>query len=235
MKGLAISNSRMIRDAHNSLARYVTFLCQFRSRIHVAWRPADLRGALRTTSKSAISESRALKAKASKASPLKRPKGGDSKIVSKPVRKSNSDGDEQEETYHFIGYVPAHGKVWELDGLKSGPIEVGEIPIMASSAPGLSSAHHPNADWMDVVRPALRMKMRKYGGAAEGGNNIRFSLLALVNGRYQAVSDELEILKREKSALERRLDDEFPDGWHDNVCVTYSEKCRNIHALFSLG
>ena len=66
--------------------------------------------------------------------------------------------------------------------------------------------------WMDVVRPALRMKMKKYGG-----DNIRFSLLALVDDQYQAASDEFELLKREKRALERRLNEVYPDGWESLV------------------
>lgn len=66
---------------------------------------------------------------------------------------------------------------------------------------------------MDVVRPALRMKMEKYGGAPEGGDNIRFSLLAIVDGMYEKVSDALQLLKREKVALERRLG----EGWESKV------------------
>jgi len=117
----------------------------------------------------------------------------------------------EEETYHFIGYVPAHGKVWELDGLKSGPLEVGELPVPAhgsssSSAPGTQPPEGTqNSDWMSVARPALRMKMEKYGGSATSGTNIRFSLLAIVEDLYQKASDELEFLKREKVVLERKL------------------------------
>ena len=70
---------------------------------------------------------------------------------------------------------------------------------------------------MDVVRPVIKMKMRKYGGGAEGGD-IRFNLLALVDDQYQAASDELELLKREKKALERRLDEVDPEGWKGQVC-----------------
>lgn len=97
--------------------------------------------------------------------------------------------------------MPAYGKVWELDGLKSGPLEVGELSP-------------PTSDWMNVVRPALRMKMEKYGGSAEGGSNIRFSLLAIVDGMYEKASDELEYLKRERMALENRLG----VGWEEKVC-----------------
>jgi ubiquitin carboxyl-terminal hydrolase L5 len=107
------------------------------------------------------------------------------------------------ETYHFIGYVPYAGKVWELDGLKSGPLEVGEIPL------------DQNRDWMEVARPALRMKMQKYG--AGDGENIRFNLLAIVPDPYPNLSDQLELLKREKMSLERRLLQEYPDGWESKV------------------
>lgn len=101
--------------------------------------------------------------------------------------------EEEEETYHFIGYVPSQGKAWEMDGLKSGPLEVGELQSAENSS-----------GWMDVVRPALRMKMRKYGGAAEGGN-IRFSLLALVQGSYEKASDEFVYLRKDKEKLEQRI------------------------------
>jgi ubiquitin carboxyl-terminal hydrolase L5 len=69
---------------------------------------------------------------------------------------------------------------------------------------------------MDIVRPVIKMKMRKYGGGADGGD-IRFNLLALVDDHYQSASDELELLKREKIALERRLDAAYPDGWSNLV------------------
>lgn len=121
-------------------------------------------------------------------------------------RKSKSKRDENaeavEDTYHFIGYVPAHGRVWELNGLRSsGPLEVGKIP---------QGPDHP--PWMDIVRPAVRKRMRRLEN-----DHIRFNLLAIVEGRYEKVSDELEMLKRQRKHLERRLDEAYPDGWTDKV------------------
>jgi hypothetical protein len=128
-------------------------------------------------------------------------------------KEQNTDKEEEQETYHFIGYVPAYGKVWELDGLKSGPLEVGELPEDSTSS------KDPNRGWMDVVRPALRMKMEKYGGSGNDGSNIRFSLLAIVDDLYQKASDELELLKREKIALERRME----AGWETSVSSIHRE------------
>lgn len=71
---------------------------------------------------------------------------------------------------------------------------------------------------MDVARPALRMKMQKYGASADGGE-IRFSLLAIVDGMYEKASDDWEYWKREKRVLERRLNQVAPE-WQTKVLIS---------------
>ena len=93
------------------------------------------------------------------------------------------------EVYHFIGYVPLRGKVGESNGLKSGPDGVGELP---STHPPSGSGKAVRPGWVDVVRPVLRMKMRKYGGGEETGG-ISFNLLAIVKDQLCRVSDQLEL------------------------------------------
>jgi len=131
----------------------------------------------------------------------------------------------QEEAYHFIGYVPFRGKVWELDGLKSGPVEVGELPT--SPSPSGSGATVPQS-WMDVVRPVLRMKMRKYGGGDDENGSIRFNLLAIVKDQFCKFSDQLELLKRERNTLERHLDEAYPEGWGDKVDPTLLNSAADV-------
>ena len=171
--------------------------------------PCDLRASLNHLATVTL-DAEKLKAKqknAAKPPPNKKKK---TNIASRKAKVIDSDRDD-EEAYHFIGYVPAHGKVWELDGLKSGPLEVGELP--SGSLDG----------WMDVVRPALRMKMHKYGGSGNDGSNIRFSLLAIVDDLYQKASDDLEYLRRDKNALEKCME----PGWEKLVSF--------LQALFSQG
>ncbi|KAF7298868.1 Ubiquitin c-terminal hydrolase [Mycena indigotica] len=180
MKGLAISGSPFIRTAHRALAR-----------------PSDLRGSLHSAATTTLDAAK------NKTKPVS--KRATATASKKPKKETKPAAEEQEEVYHFIGYVPAQGKVWELDGLKSGPLEVGELPDDDAS-------EQEKKTWMDVVRPALRMKMQKYGGAA-GGSNIRFCLLALVEGNFEKASDALEYLKREKISLERKM----PESWESLV------------------
>lgn len=205
MKGLAISSSPFIRKAHRDLARCVLLRSRSRCNLCADCSPSDLRGAL-----NAIATSTLIKAKKKNEAPAKPAVKRPPKATASAAKaKKKDDTDDEEEAYHFIGYVPAYGKVWELDGLKSGPLEVGEL----TDDPG------ENKTWMDVVRPALRMKMQKYGGAA-GGSNIRFSLLALVDGHYEHASDALEFLKRERAALQRRM----PPDWESRV-RRFSVRC----------
>lgn len=50
--------------------------------------------------------------------------------------------------FHFVGYIPYEGRLYELDGLKNGPIDLGPV------GPG-------EQDWLDVVRPIIEKRMQK--------------------------------------------------------------------------
>lgn len=99
-KGLAISNSDMIREAHNSFARSDPFVLD------------------------------------------------DSKA---PTGKGDA--------HHFIAFVPFQGSVYELDGLKSGPIKLGDCNDFS---------------WLDVARPAIEERMARYSAS-----ETHFVLLSL--------------------------------------------------------
>ncbi len=58
--------------------------------------------------------------------------------------------------------------------------------------------------------------MHKYGGGGDnGGHNIRFSLLAIVDDTYKKASDKWEYWKLEQRQLERCLE----EGWQKAVSV----------------
>ncbi|KAJ0183721.1 hypothetical protein K1T71_000144 [Dendrolimus kikuchii] len=77
-----------------------------------------------------------------------------------------------DEAYHFIGYMPIDGRLYELDGLREGPIDHGAIA--------------PEQDWLDVVRPIIMKRINIY---TEG--EIHFNLMALVSDRKMIYERQL--------------------------------------------
>ncbi|XP_078417870.1 ubiquitin carboxyl-terminal hydrolase isozyme L5 isoform X3 [Cetorhinus maximus] len=123
MKGLALSNSEVIRQVHNGFARQQMF--EF-----------------------------------------------DAKAAGK-----------EEDAFHFVSYFPVHGRLYELDGLREGPIDLGTCN---------------QDDWVSAVRPVIEKRIQKY---SEG--EIRFNLMAIV-------SDRKMIYERKIRDLQRQLSEEEP-------------------------
>uniref|UniRef100_U5EXX5 Ubiquitin carboxyl-terminal hydrolase n=1 Tax=Corethrella appendiculata TaxID=1370023 RepID=U5EXX5_9DIPT len=87
----------------------------------------------------------------------------------------NKNANKDDDVFHFISYMPIDGRLYELDGLKEGPIDLGAVA--------------PDQNWIDVVRPIIEKRIQKY---SEG--EIHFNLMALVSDRqliYQRQIDEL--------------------------------------------
>ncbi|KAM9620974.1 ubiquitin carboxyl-terminal hydrolase isozyme L5 isoform 2-T3 [Morphnus guianensis] len=123
MKGLALSNSEVIRQVHNSFARQQMF--EF-----------------------------------------------DAKSSAK-----------EEDAFHFVSYVPVNGRLYELDGLREGPIDLGACN---------------QDDWISAVRPVIEKRIQKY---SEG--EIRFNLMAIV-------SDRKMIYEQRIAELQQQLAEEEP-------------------------
>lgn len=87
----------------------------------------------------------------------------------------NKKAGKDEDVFHFIGYVPIDGRLYELDGLKEGPIDLGAVPA--------------GEDWVNIVRPIIQKRIDKY---SEG--EIHFNLMAIVSDRQMVYQQQIEAI-----------------------------------------
>ena len=83
----------------------------------------------------------------------------------------------EEDAFHFVSYVPVNGRLYELDGLREGPIDLGACN---------------QDDWISAVRPVIGKRIQKY---SEG--EIRFNLMAIVSDRKMIYEQKIAELQRQ--------------------------------------
>lgn len=124
----------------------------------------------------------------------------------------NKKAQKDEDVFHFIGYVPIDGRLYELDGLKEGPIDLGPI--------------QSNQDWVNVVRPIIQKRIDKY---SEG--EIHFNLMAIVSDRqliYQRQIDEIlkgptdDVKQAEVARLRGLIEDDLAKKKRYKVKMNFS-------------
>jgi ubiquitin carboxyl-terminal hydrolase L5 len=92
------------------------------------------------------------------------------------------------EAHHFVAYVPHQGAVFELDGLKAGPILLGPIPGGEGAQQG---------DWLEVARPAVAARMARYSAS-----ETHFALMSIRKSLASALTKEISVLEARVRVME---------------------------------
>jgi len=98
-----------------------------------------------------------------------------------PLISDEKKATKDDDVYHFISYLHIAGSLYELDGLKQGPINHG--PADADS-------------WLERVRPIIQDRIDRYSA-----KEIHFNLLALVQNRKEMCLREIDTLATDKQRL----------------------------------
>lgn len=104
------------------------------------------------------------------------------------VAEETKQGEKDDDVYHFISYLPVNGILYELDGLKEGPISLGEC--------GRSPL-----DWLKKVQPVIQERIDKYSQ-----NEIRFNLMAIVRNRREVMEEQMAKLDTLRGQLQSQLE-----------------------------
>ncbi|KAJ2362705.1 hypothetical protein H4S01_004657 [Coemansia sp. RSA 2610] len=89
-----------------------------------------------------------------------------------------------DDVFHFISYVPVGGRLYELDGLKSGPID-----------------HGATSDWLSDVGEVIQRRMNEYSQS-----EIRFNLLAVIGDRRKILGKQITTVDADITKLMRQLE-----------------------------
>lgn len=95
---------------------------------------------------------------------------------------------EDDDVFHFISYVPYKGAVYELDGLKGGPIRLSDIP--------------ENGSWLLPVTEIIKERINRYVAS-----EIRFNLLEVtqdLRSEWRARIAEIEKIMNGEDTGEAR-------------------------------
>lgn len=87
---------------------------------------------------------------------------------------------QSDDVFHFVAYIPhTDGKVYELDGLQSGPIVVGKHidEDQNGSIP-------KSTKWLSVAREAIQKRMQ--------GDAIKFNLMAVTKDKRLGLKEKIE-------------------------------------------
>jgi ubiquitin carboxyl-terminal hydrolase L5 len=98
----------------------------------------------------------------------------------------NDDKDKEKgDAFHFVAYTPVNGNVYELDGLRDGPILINTVT--------------ENQNWIDVAKEEIQRRIGQFDNS-----EINFNLMAIVENTGKLAKAELATLENNEANQSRK-------------------------------
>lgn len=102
-----------------------------------------------------------------------------------PLIPDEKDQDKDGDAFHFVAYIPAAGALYELDGLKPGPIRICDCA---------------QSEWLSRAADAVTARIAEYSESEQ-----RFNLMAVVHSRLDLYSQQLEQAQAQATQLREEI------------------------------
>jgi ubiquitin carboxyl-terminal hydrolase L5 len=91
-----------------------------------------------------------------------------------------------DDVFHFVAYVEVKGRLYELDGLKEGPVDLGKCD---------------EGDWLKTVKPVLDKRIQSYTAG-----EIHFNLMAIVTDRKMQLERQIAQSESQRDMAAKRIE-----------------------------
>jgi ubiquitin carboxyl-terminal hydrolase L5 len=119
---------------------------------------------------------------------------GESLGASDPIRKAHNSfaraepfmsdevPSEDGEAFHFVAYIPHGGRVYELDGLKQGPVDVGQTAVGSA--------------WWGTAASEIQRRIAQYGAT-----ELRFALMGVCQSKRASIRAQMHLAEARVQAV----------------------------------
>eukprot|EP00397_Hematodinium_sp_SG-2012_P059632 GEMP01076685.1.p1 GENE.GEMP01076685.1~~GEMP01076685.1.p1 ORF type:complete len:362 (+),score=55.67 GEMP01076685.1:26-1111(+) len=129
---------------------------------------------------------------------------------------------EKEDAFHYVSYVPFQDKLFELDGLQSGPIELQDL-----------NGRH----WLEVTRSEIQQRIELY---QKTNTELRFNLMAIIDDPHLKAQEKLKyfrhlkqrcVIKLVSLGVDLILDDELDEDDAPPDVPLFEDLTEDINVL----
>ncbi|KAK7207464.1 hypothetical protein BZA70DRAFT_14620 [Myxozyma melibiosi] len=191
-RGLALANFDRLRSIHNKFARAV-----------------DVRSADIDICRAAADASAREKKKTKKKRKRGRRNADD---IDDDEDDDSDDQYEDEEAFHFIGFVPFENALWELDGLTGAPKQIGS-----------------SDNWIETAISRIRHRIERYAA-----DEIRFNLMAVVKDALYEHRREIRARHAILREVEVRLEKVLAGGKWQELLTDEAQLARSFRGQIDM-